>query len=317
MRCPLLREEQVKSCQASPFRKSLARSVARGEPDRCSSADHVSCPVAPQSREAHPSPGRCPFLQESLVQFCAATPAPTYVPWSASPELRCGHDGHRFCELYLAAGGRDARGPAQPAARAAEASLESVASVPLPGWLLYADNHLWLDLGDDGLCHVGIDAFLAQVVGVVERLTFLTTKGTARPAVVLTTRGVDLMLVFPQPLAIVAVNSRLRSSLDRLIADPYGLGWLFEARLPVNDPGRRGAGFAAALRRGAAARGWMEREVRQLSEQVHARYVSSPAAPVAADGGRFAPDLIQHLERDEILRLFAALFPIPDAGRTS
>jgi glycine cleavage system H lipoate-binding protein len=316
MRCPLLREEQVKSCQASPFRKRLVRSEARGAAELCSSADHARCPVARQSREAHPSPARCPFLQESLVQFCAATPAPTYVPWSASPELRCGHDGHRFCELYLAAGGRDARGPALPAAHALEASVEPVAGVPLPNWLLYAENHLWLDLGDDGLCHVGIDAFLAQLVGSVERLTFLTTKGTARPAFVLTTRGVDLTLVFPQPLAIVAVNSRLRSSLERLTADPYGLGWLFEARLPTNDPGRRGAAFAEDLRRGEAARTWMEREVRQLSEQVHARHASGPGGRLAADGGRFSPDLVRCLERDEILRLFADLFPIPDTRRT-
>ena len=104
MRCPFLREEQVKSCQAAPFRKSLARSAATGEGELCTSADHASCPVAPGSREAHPDAARCPFLRESLVQFCSAAARPTYVPWSESPELRCASDGHRFCELFLAAG---------------------------------------------------------------------------------------------------------------------------------------------------------------------------------------------------------------------
>lgn len=34
MRCPFLRDEQVKACEAAPFRKSLARAAARGEGDR-------------------------------------------------------------------------------------------------------------------------------------------------------------------------------------------------------------------------------------------------------------------------------------------
>ena len=48
----------------------------------------------------------------------------------------------------------------------------------MPGWLFYSPSHLWLDVGDDGLCHLGIDAFLARVVGSVERLVFLTPKGS-------------------------------------------------------------------------------------------------------------------------------------------
>jgi glycine cleavage system H lipoate-binding protein len=308
VRCPFLREEQVKSCQAAPFRNGLVRSAARGEGERCSSADHAGCPFAPPRHEAHPSPSRCPFLKETLVQFCSAAPRPTYVPWSESKEMRCAHDGHRFCELYLAAAGASARGPATPPATPAEAETAVVEGVSVPGWLRYADNHMWLDPGDDGLCHVGIDGFLAQVVGSVERVAFLTVKGTARPSVVLTARGVDLTLVFPHSLPLLAVNARLRSRLEHVSADPYGLGWLFEARSP--------AAPLAGLRCGAEARGWMAGEVRRLSELVHARFVSAPGEPVAADGGRFAPDLLQHLDREEILRLFADLFPLPETRRT-
>ena len=312
MRCPFLREEQVKSCQASPFRKSLARSAARADMERCSSPLHVGCSVARQSHEAHPSPSRCPFLQESLVQFCAATPLPQYVPWSSSPELRCAHGGHRYCELFAAASGASAGLTAPPGAGDTRTHL--AAGVPMPGWLLYAPNHLWLDPGDDGVCHVGIDAFVAQLVGAVERLAFLTLKGTLRPAVVLTVRGVDLTLVFPETLAIVSANTRLRSSLERLGADPYGHGWLFEARRPAQDRPDRRAG--EPLCSGGAAREWMAGEVRRVSELVHARLVSRRGERVAADGGRFAPDLLAHLDREEILRLFAELFPIPDVRRT-
>jgi len=311
MRCPFLREEQVKSCEAAPFRKSVARSATSEASERCTSAAHATCPVAPPSHEDHPSPSRCPFLRESLVQFCAAVPRPAYVPWSASPELRCGHDGHRFCELFLAAsGGR--RGPARPGLE--ESGVVDVAGVPMPAWLAYAPNHLWLDSGDDGLWHVGVDAFVVQLLGTVERLAFLAVKGTARPAVVLTARGVDLTLAFGDELPIAAANTRLRSSLDRLTADPYGLGWLFTLRAPADAVA--GEPAAPGLRRGAAAREWMAREVRRLSETVHARLATAAGGRLAADGGRFAPGLLEHLDREEVLRLFAAFFAIPDTRRS-
>lgn len=308
MRCPFLREEQVKSCEAAPFRKSVARSATSASAERCTSAGYATCPVAPPSHEAHPSPARCPFLRESLVQYCAATPRPAYVPWSASPELRCGHDGHRFCELFVAAcAGR--RGPARPGLE--DAGTADVAGVPMPAWLWYSPNHLWLDTGDDGLWHVGVDAFVAQMLGGVDRLAFLSVKGTARPAVVLTARGVDLTLVLGRELGIAGANTRLRSSLERLTADPYGLGWLYTLRAPAGDP----ASEVPGLRRGAEARAWMEGEVRRLSGTVHARLATVAGGRMAADGGRFAPGLLEHLDREEVLRLFASFFPIPDTRR--
>ena len=318
MRCPFLREEQVKSCQAAPFRNSLARSAATGEGERCTSPKHASCPVAPHSREAHPDASRCPFLRESLVQFCAASPRASHVPWSESEDLRCAHDGHRFCVLFLAAAGAAARGPALPAPDyPEEAETAVVDGIPVPGWLFYADNHMWLDQGDDGLCHVGVDAFLARLVGKVERLTFLTVKGDVRPAVVLTVRGVDLTLVFARPLPLVAANTRLRSGLEHLTADPYGLGWLFTARWDEGRRRRPEPPLTAGLRRGRAAREWMASEVRRLSTVVHERFVprqSGMALP--ADGGDPAPGFLKHLEHEDVLQLFAAFFPLPDARRT-
>jgi glycine cleavage system H lipoate-binding protein len=251
----------------------------------------------------HPEASRCPFLQESLVQFCAASARPTYVPWSESPDLRCAHDGHRFCELFLAVAGAAARGPALPTADPDEAGTAVVDGVPVPGWLFYADNHMWLDAGDDGLCHLGVDAFLTRLVGEVERLTFLTVKGNGRPAVVLTVGGVDHTLVFARHLSLVAANTRLRSGLDRLVADPYGLGWLFTARWDDD---------AGALRHGRAAREWMASEVGRLSRVVHEHLLHPRAgAALPADGGRPAPGFLRHLEREDVLRLFAAFFPLP------
>lgn len=316
MRCPFLREEQVKSCQVSPFRRSLARSFATGDNERCTSADHRACPILRESREAHPDASRCPFLRESLVQFCAASPWPTYVPWSESPELRCGHDGHRFCELFLAAAGTSARGPASPTHDLEETATPSVDGVPVPGWLFYTDNHMWLDVGDDGLCHVGVDAFLTGVVGEVERLSFLTVKGDVRPAVVLTVGGEDLTLTFPRRMPLVMANTRLRSCLERLVADPYGLGWLFTARWAEAHGGRDTRPLTEGLRHGRAAREWMASEVERLSRAVHGRLLRPHTGmALPADGGRPAPGFLHHLEREDALRLLAAFFPAPSSDR--
>jgi glycine cleavage system H lipoate-binding protein len=313
MRCPFLREEQVKSCRAVPFRKPLARTALKGADERCSSPEHVLCPAAPPSREAHPAPARCPFLLESLVQFCAASPVPRYVPWSESPDLRCGHDGHRFCDLFLSVAGAGGRGPAR--AQASDDRIVDVDGVPMPAWLLYAPSHFWLDVGDDGLAHVGLDAFVTGLVGSIDRLTFLTVKGTVRPAVVLGIHGVDLTLAFARPLQLVAVNTRLRADLDRLTADPYGHGWLFEARLgDASD-----APFFADLLEGDAARAWMAQEVARATRFVHEQVAPrSPLGTLLADGGGLAPDALRHLDRDQVLCLFAELFPLGlDTRRTS
>ncbi len=306
MRCPFLREEQVKSCEAAPYRKALARSAAQVEIERCSSSDFVRCPMLQRSHEAHPNPSRCPFLRESLAQFCAARPSPTYVPWSASPELRCAHDGHRFCDLFLDVSGEDARRPSSAPVDADEGQTQTAAGVPMPGWLFYAESHLWLDRGDDGVCHVGIDAFLAQLAGAVERLEFAVTKGTACPAVVLTVRGNELALRFPNPLVLVAAHTRLRARLEPLTADPYGLGWLFQARDPdrAASPGE----LTAGLRHGQAAREWMAAEVRRVSQRVHERLVAGGRARMAADGGRFARGLLQRIKPGD-LRQLAELVP--------
>jgi glycine cleavage system H lipoate-binding protein len=303
VRCPFLREEQVKSCQVSPFRHSLARSSSTREGERCSSPDYRSCAALRESREAHPDGSHCPFLRESLVQFCAASPRATYVPWSVSPELRCAHDGHRFCELFLGAAGPSARGPALATHDADEAATATVDGVPMPGWLYYAENHMWLDVGDDGLCHLGVDAFLARLAGEVERLAFLTVKGDVRPAVVITLDGRDLTLVFGRPLALVAANTRLRAGVDRLLADPYGRGWLFTARWN---------GDLQGLRHGEAAREWMRSELARLSLTVHERLLRPrDGVPLPADGGRPAPGLLRQLDGEDALRLFAAFFPLP------
>lgn len=308
MRCPFLKEAQVKSCQASAYRKPILSSPEQDSGELCSSPAHVGCAAARLHPLTLPDRPRCPFLQEALVQFCSAAPVPKYVPYSESSNSRCGGDTHRYCEQYLALASPGGGSPSSaPDAARGEADVEGI---PVPAGLAFSRNHLWLDLGSDGSCHVGADAFLAHVLGSVDRLVFVTVKGTKSPAVVLTVHGVDLNLVFPNPIRITGANQALHTHPERLVADPYGTGWLFEGYATTGA-----SSSTASLLRGAPAVRWMREEVSRLDHAVH-ELASRPDADgtrVLADGGSCTGGLPRHLTRAQSLRLFAAFFPA-DSG---
>src|SRR6185369_11865718 len=144
MTCPFLKEAQVRYCRSSTVRKLIPLGPAARSDEKCSSAAHASCPVFQSQPEEPADMGACPYLRESLMQYCGAASVSKFVPYSESLLSRCGNDGYRYCELYLAM--------AHPGASAGE-----VDGIPLPEWLQYSANHMWIDITDDGACHAGID----------------------------------------------------------------------------------------------------------------------------------------------------------------
>ena len=104
MRCPFLCEARVKSCGASDFKKMIVRipSLSENETnERCSTGEYVTCPWVKQRHEEFPNEARCPFLQESLAQYCSGSSVVKYVPYSDPSLTRCGTSSHRYCELFL------------------------------------------------------------------------------------------------------------------------------------------------------------------------------------------------------------------------
>ncbi len=304
MRCPFLREAQVKFCRASAHKKMIVRLAGQPENERCSSTEYVNCLAAKELLEEHPSADHCPFLHESLVQYCTASAVTKYIPYSESILSQCGTDSHKYCELYLAL--------AQPASAPVLeqnqiAGITSIEDIRIPDGLWFSPNHLWLDIGDDGMLHIGIDAFLAKVLGNAEEITFVTTKGYTRPAVVLKVHGVDLQLVFPNPVNITRANTYLRTSPGKVFTDPYTAGWLFEAS---DGESKRATAANQGLVRGNTAVKWMESEVQRLSSFAHeiASRPDTQGAVMMADGGNFKSELAQHLTREELLRLFNEFF---------
>jgi glycine cleavage system H lipoate-binding protein len=284
MTCPFLKEAQVKYCQTASVRKLIPLAASGPANEKCSSAAHATCSVFQQNPDAAADSGACPYLRESLMQYCGAAPVPKLIPYSESLLSRCGGSAYHYCELYL--------GMAHP-----EPERHTVDGIALPDWLRYSANHMWLDVGDDGVCHAGIDAFLSRVLGKVERISYIWQTGILRrPAAVLTAGGVDVEVVFPNPMHLTNCNLYLRSDPSRLTAEPYTGGWLFEGR-PAHDT-------AANLMEGEAAREWMLQEERHMNEFLQ----QASGGHYAADGGLFAPDLARVVGRDQLLTLCHEFF---------
>jgi glycine cleavage system H lipoate-binding protein len=128
----------------------------------------------------------------------------------------------------------------------------------VPEWLHYTPNHLWLDLGEDGYGHIGIDALFARALETVEEISYLTLDGTERPSAVLTAQGIDVLVAFPFRMRILGPNLYLRADPRKLMREPYSLGWLFEVRQAAGQPA--GNGFKT----GRQAVAWMRREAECL-----------------------------------------------------
>ena len=290
MKCPFLRETEVKYCRQSASRKIAVRGSATSS-ERCSSSGYVDCQVFRAGHDQSAAGDACPFLEQALAQYCAAAPVTKLIPYSEALLSRCGNGGFRYCELFAAY----MRAPSEDAA-------EMVDGLAVPPYLAFMPNHMWVDATGEGSYYIGIDALLAKALGPVDSLTFVTTSGVQRPTAVVTVRGTDFQIVFPRPLLIRGANLYLRANPSKLASDPYATGWLFEVSDP---PGPSSLGDMRNVLRGAAAANWMRGEVDRVSRFVHEM---SSTNGLANDGGQFGPDLLAHLEREPALRLFNEFF---------
>lgn len=290
MSCPFLRETRVRSCQAAPVRKLIVEGFTASADEKCSNGRHAGCSVYREHAMPEEDAGHCPHLHETLMQYCGVQSVPKMVPYSESQINRCGSAGHRFCEMYLSL----ARPAGVPRREAGQ-----VEGIDVPLGLHYSPNHMWLDVDASGACHIGIDAFLARVLGAVDRISFVTASGLAYPDAVLTLRDADWPMVFPNRIVITSANVYLRGNAAPLLEDPYGAGWLFEGRVAgADDP-------AAGLRSGGEAVEWMQSEVGRLSQFVQdcSRQKELEFA-AACDGGVFVAGLLDQANNYKQINIF-------------
>jgi len=315
MRCPYLKEARVKYCEASAFRKMIPEAARDAGGERCSSERYLECDAAVGRGVTGPAGNSCPFLRDADAEYCGATPMTRYIPTNDAILSRCTSDGYPYCELHRAAsapgGGRmpDRTGVATPAG--SRSPVVVVDGMPVPTHLSYAPNHMWLDVREGGRCRIGVDAFWTRVFDSVDGVGFVNpAKGADHAAAILTVGGVELTMVFAQPLENLVPNDPLRASPSNLVSDPYGAGWLFEG----DEPALRGAPVGAVARAGliggeSAAR-WIAAEASRLSELAH-EMVARPAADgtrLVADGGTFEAREGARLDRGAVIELFGEFF---------
>lgn len=291
MRCPFLREAQVRFCRASAYRKLIIRSDATVA-ERCSSPDWKKCEITANHVIEPPLPDSCPFLQVSPVQYCSVAPVSRFVPYTDSTQARCNTDHHKYCEIYL-----DLADPAGQGHCPSGESGQTVMGVRIPAGYAFVKNHVWIERNADGGWHAGIDDFLARLLGRVDRVTF------GKAMAVLQVKGVEFTVVLPPGLTVSGANRALRLVPDLVLRFPYERGWLFEGR-------ESGVWQSGALVPDDTVAEWMKAEFRGLSEYVQ-RNIGSDSVPgmrLAADGGVPVEGLLSHLKRGDATRLFEHFF---------
>ncbi len=312
MRCPYLREAQVRSCFASEYKKMIVRTIEQSNTERCSTSDWKSCPVAKQHQEKQPNERQCPFLQESLVQFCSTSSVSKYVPYNDATQSQCTNDDHRYCELFVTMKNQEAPehsdlGQGHSSPGNASSSVDSVA---VPGHLAFTSNHMWIDISEHRSCHIGIDALLARVLGKIDGISFVTASGTAFPTASLNVRGIDLLMAFPNQIVITGLNTYLRSRPLNVTASPYTLGWFFEGVEIKEIAGHTPQKMDNGCLRGEQARDWMTAESQRITNYASERFTRARQKefPTLMDGGIFVEGLVNHLSREEALQLFNEFF---------
>lgn len=294
MSCPFLRETVVWGCRSAHVRKLIpgARGIQPG--NVCVSAEHRRCPGFVDA-VAETGEGACPYLEQSLAQYCLAAPVTKFVPYSEPLLVRCGNSAFRYCDLYL-----EQAGPGR-----AESARSGDLQVPED--LLYSENHWWFDVPADGPWHAGLDAFASRLAGPAEQIAFLGGAGTSA-AIVLGTASRDFTFAFPGPLPATAANPHLRLHPERVFEAPYTRGWIYEGNATQAERDALRSRFSGA----ADARRRLDEDVRRVNERIHE--ISVDGGAFSADGGLFEAGLLARLSRGEAVALLHA-FCSPAQGR--
>ena len=154
--------------------------------------------------------------------------------------------------------------------------------VPQPPQGVFLDSaHTWLRITSDGRLRVGIDDFLAEAVGNVDRVE-VPPQGTSvergAPLFTLFVNGRRLVVPSPASGTVMSANDKALRDPSSLSRDPYGAGWV--ASLWTRDH----HAAITPLRIGAAATRFLREELHRLADFM-VPSGSMASVPVMADGG--------------------------------
>ena len=176
--------------------------------------------------------------------------------------------------------------------------------VPQPPQGIFLDAaHTWLRITSDGRLRVGIDDFLAEAVGQVDKVEVPaqgTTIERGSPLFTLFVKGRKLVVPSPAAGTVMSANDKALRDPSAVVRDPYGAGWV--ASLWTRDH----HAAISPLRIGAAATHFLREELHRLADfMVPARVHAT--VPVMADGGLPGKGAAANLD-DESWQTFAREF---------
>lgn len=180
------------------------------------------------------------------------------------------------------------------ARRADEGELMMVASRPtvVPEDILLAPNHLWLKKEKDGSISLGIDDFLASLIGAVEAIT-LPQQGErvecGRRAILLRDGAATLSLEVPLDGKVVEVNDIAVRHPDIVADHPYEDGWLLRI-VP-----QRVAGVLDAFMEGARVEEWLKQQ-RESVKQFFMAFTPKASPALLQDGGAPVGGILKHFD---------------------
>jgi glycine cleavage system H protein len=165
---------------------------------------------------------------------------------------------------------------------AAPVTLPRAMKAPhLPYGVFLDEAHGWVRITGEGTMRVGIDEFLGEALGEVEKVETLPRGAhveRGEPLIRLRVRGRELAVPAPTAGEVVAVNTEINSKPWLVSRDPYGVGWV------VGLWNRDHQAAIKPLRIGSAVAGFLHSELVRLSDFLAGRAVPA-SVPLLADGG--------------------------------
>jgi glycine cleavage system H protein len=161
-------------------------------------------------------------------------------------------------------------------------AIHAMAQPKPPQGVFLDSGHTWARITADGTLRVGIDEFLTEGLGEVDRVD-TPARGTrverGQALLRLKVKGRELVIPSPSSGEVVSVNPQVADKPWLMMRDPYGVGWavalwtrdLQEAIRP--------------LRIGAGVVGFLRQETARLADFLAAPTLARAEVPLLADGG--------------------------------
>jgi glycine cleavage system H protein len=265
--CPLLREERVIFCKAFPLKKMLAFDRICKNENRCFKKEgYIDCPLYDKDMVTGSfETGICPFVGIDILSYCSAFPLKKIACNTIMPSP-CNSKRYEECSMY--------KGMAYGRVKEEKKRLTNVHGFLLDETKEYTEGHLWIKR-INGVTRIGIDDFGQFTLGNVKEV-FSKEKGEK------VTKGFPIIrflaecaeVELPSPIygSVERLNDKVLKNPSLLNTDPYGEGWLLEAKIEGEIE------TIDAIK----TRFWLEREITMLREVVENRIgISLP------DGGEF------------------------------